>query len=227
MAPAKISRKELLKKPDEFLTFSAKMIVFAKEHSREFQYLGMGLLGLTLLCLGINTYLNHIDKSGQEAYNMAFYALYKNTDLENNQDKLENIEELFNRVIDEYDSSKAARLALPELAHLNFLQGQYEESIAYYREFLDEMPDDPYQSLARMALAVCYEEIGEFEKALETLEYLISGRDDFFKEQAMLSMARIYRSMNKEEESNEILNDFIERFQTSQFLSLAKAYLKE
>jgi predicted negative regulator of RcsB-dependent stress response len=227
MAPAKISRKELLKKPDEFLTFSAKMIVFAKEHSREFQYLGMGLLGLTLLCLGINTYLNHIDKAGQEAYNMAFYALYKNTDLENNQDKLENIEELFNRVIDEYDSSKAARLALPELAHLNFLQGQYEESIAYYREFLDEMPDDPYQSLARMALAVCYEEKGEFEKALETLEYLISGRDDFFKEQAMLSMARIYRSMNKEEESNEILNDFIERFQTSQFLSLAKAYLKE
>jgi hypothetical protein len=43
----------------------------------------------------------------------------------------------------------------------------------------------------------------------------------------MLSMARIYRIMNKEEESNEILEDFIERFESSQFLSLAKAYLKE
>jgi tetratricopeptide (TPR) repeat protein len=227
MAPAKISRKELLKKPDEFLTFSAKMIIFAKEHSHELQYLGIGLLGLALLGFGINTYLNHINKAGQEAYNMAFYAFYKNTDLENNQDKLENVEELFNRVIDEYDSSKAARLALPQLAYLNFLQGQYEESIAYYRQFLDDMPDDPYQSLARMALAVCYEEKGEFEKAIETLEYLVSGPDDFFKEQAMLSMARIYRIMNKEEESNEILEDFIERFESSQFLSLAKAYLKE
>ncbi len=227
MAPAKISRKELLKKPDEFLTFSAKTIIFAKDHSRELQYLGIGLLVLAILGLGINTYLNHIDKAGQSAYNMAYYALHKNADLENNRDNSEDIERLFNRVIDEYRISKAARLALPQLAYVNFLQGRYEEAIDHYRKFLEEMPNDPYQSLARMALAVCYEEKGEFEKAIETLALLVSGRDDFFKQQAMLSMARIYRIMGKEEASDKILKDFTERFESSPFLPLAEAYLKE
>lgn len=226
MAPAKISRKELLKKPDEFITFSAKAISFAKEHNLALKYLGIGLIGLVLIYLGIITYLNYIDKKGLEAYNMAYYAITKNIDPENNQDNLKKAEELFNEVIDRYGISKAARLSLPELAYVKFQQEQYDEAIAKYQEFLNKMPDDPYQTLARIALAVCYEEKGDFEKAIQTLEYISSGPDDFFKEQAMLSMARIYRLTDKKEKSDEILEDFIERFQDSQFLPLAKAYLK-
>ncbi|MFC1820253.1 tetratricopeptide repeat protein [Thermodesulfobacteriota bacterium] len=226
MPKTKVSRKELLKKPDEFITFSARVIIYAREHSRQVGYLGAVVVGLILIYLGINTYMNYVNKKGQNMYNMAYYTIVKNLGVEKNQEDLKKSEELFNQVIDKYGISKAARLALPELAYVKFLQKEYDEAISKYQEFLNEVSDDPYQSLARMALAVCYEEKGEFEKALQTLEQIGSGPDDFFKEQAMLSLARVYRITHKEEKSNEILNEFIERFEASPFLPIAKAYLK-
>jgi len=226
MTPTKISRKELLKKEDEFITFSSRMIILAKEHSRELKFLGMGVVCLLLIYLGINTYLRYVNKKGQDAYNIAYYAISKNMNSEKDQDSIKKSEELFNEVIDKYGISGAARLAIPELAYAKFVQKQYDEAISKYQEFLDKAPDGPYQSLAETAMAVCYEEKGDFDKAIQILEHISSGPDDFFKEQAMLSMARIYRLTDKEEKSNEILRDFITRFKNSQFLPLVKAYLK-
>lgn len=226
MAKTKISHKELVKKPDEFITLSSRVIVFAKGHSRQFEYLGIVVVCLILIYLGVNTYLKYVNKKGQGTYNMAYYTLVKNMGSEKDQNDLKRSEELFNQVIDKYGMSKAALLALPESAYLKFLQKQYDQAISGYQEFLNKVSEEPYQSLARMALAVCYEEKGDFEKAIQTLERIKSGPDDFFKEQAMLNLARVYRLAHKEERSNEILKEFIEKFKTSPFLPIAKAYLK-
>jgi predicted negative regulator of RcsB-dependent stress response len=157
---------------------------------------------------------------------MALYAVSKNMDFENNQEGLKESEELFSQVIEKHGLSKASILALPELAYVKFLQKEYDEAIAKYQEFRGKISDDPYQSLAMMALAVCYEEKGDYEEAIRILEEIRSGPDDFFKEQAMLSLARVYRLSNKAEKSNEILNEFVDTFNNSSFLSLAKAQLK-
>lgn len=226
MARKKVSRKELLKKPDEFLTLSTKIIIFVREHVRQFQYLGIALAGLIIIGVGINAYLKYINNKGQNAYNMALYSTLKYTDSEDNQEGLKEAEELFNEVIDRYGISKASRLALPEVAYLKFLQKEYDEAITKYQDFLDKVSDDPYQSLAMMALAVCYEEKGDYEKAIGILEEIRSGPDDFFKEQAMLSLARVYRLVNKQDKSNDILKEFVDKFQTSAFLPLAEAYLQ-
>jgi predicted negative regulator of RcsB-dependent stress response len=85
--------------------------------------------------------------------------------------------------------------------------------------------DDPYQALAKMALAACYEEKGEFDIAIQKLEQLVSGPNGFFKQQAMLSLARIYRTLGKMDKSIEILQQFVNQFQASPFLPIAKAYL--
>lgn len=224
---AKVSRKELLKKPDEFITFSARAISFAREHTRYFSYFGIVATGLLLIYLGTYTYLKHINKKGQEAYNIAYYSMVKNMGQEINQDELKKAEEIFKKVTDKYGKSKASRLAIPELAYVKFLKTEYDEAISLYRQFLDSLSDsDPYQPLAKMALAVCYEEKGELEKAAQILEQITSGQDDFFKEQAMLSLSRVYRLSNKVEKSNEILKEFIDKFKTSSFLPLAKAYLR-
>ena len=226
MASAKVSRKELLKKPDEFITFSAKTIIFAREHSQQFKYLGIGIIALIFVFLGINMYMKYINKKGQTAFNEAYYTLVGDVSQSGNTLDLKKVEELFNAVIDNYSISKSALLTLPELGYVNFKQKKYDEAISRYQMFLDKAPDDPYISLARIGLAVCYEEKGDFDKAIQSLEYIRQGPDDFFKEQAMLSLARVYRLTRKEEKSNEILKEFIEKFSTSPFLSIAKAYIK-
>ena len=225
-AKTKLTRKELLKKPDEFLTFSGKMILLAKEHTRQLTYIGIILAVAVVIYLGFNTYTKYINKKGQEAFNIAYYGMLKNISPDKSKDDIKRVEEDFNNVIEKYGRSRIANLAVPELAYIKFLNNEFDEAIVLYKQFIDQLSDDdPYLSLGRIALAACYEEKRDYYKAIRTLEYITSGRDDFFKEQAMLSLARIYRASGKKEKSDEILKEFVEKFPTSPSLSLAESYL--
>jgi tetratricopeptide (TPR) repeat protein len=228
MAAKKVSRKELLKGPDEFLTFSSRAIIFFKDHSTQFSYIGVGIVVLICIYLGINTYMKYVNKRGQTAYNEAYYALTKNQNSDESKEDLKQPLELFEKVKNKYGLSKASRLAIPELAYLKFSDKKYDEAISLYKEFLAEIRDHaPYEAMTMLALAACYEEKGDFNKAVETLKQIRANPDLFFEEQATLSLARIYRLSNQPEKSKETLKEFVEKFNSSPFLPLAKAHLQE
>lgn len=228
MAKKKVTRKQLLKEPDEFLTFSARATFFVREHSRQFTYLGVAVAASLLIYLGINTFMGYVNKKGQTTYNMAYEILAEGMGPDLDPEDLEQSAELFQKVIDKYGMSKVSRLALPELAYIKMVEKKYDEAISLYQEFLNQVPDNtPYQSLAQIALAACYEAKGEFERAIEILSQIVDGENDLFKEQAMLSLARVYRLANQNDKSKAVLKEFIEKFKTSPFLPIAKAHLDE
>ena len=226
MAEKKRTRKELLKSQDEFITFSTRAIRFVRGNSTYFYYLGIALAVIILVYLGMNTYTKYKNRKGQEAYNIAYYALSKNIGQEADPEKIAQSAEQFQRVIEEYAATKAGKLALPELAFLRFEEKNYDEAISLYEQFLEKEKHRPaYQSLARMALAICYEEKGESQKAIEILEKLYNNPHNFIAEQSMLSLARLYRETNQNEQAKKILKEFVEQYQQSPFLPFAKAYL--
>jgi tetratricopeptide (TPR) repeat protein len=228
MAKKKVTRKQLLKEPDEFLTLSGRAALFIRGHSRQFTYLAWAVAAGLLIYLGINTFMGYIHKKGQTTYNTAYYLLTENADPEEDAEVLKKSAELFQKVIGKYGMSKVSRLALPELAYLRMAEKKYDEAIDLYLEFLDKVPDHtPYQSLARLALAACYEAKGEFENAIESLDRVVNGANEFFKEQAMLSLARVYRLANQSDKSKKILEEFVEKYETSPFLPIAKAHLDD
>ncbi|MCP4668298.1 MAG: tetratricopeptide repeat protein [Deltaproteobacteria bacterium] len=226
MAKKKKSRKELIKSPDEFLTFSEKALEFYHVHQRRFQYAGMAIVAVVLVYIALNTYMRYLNSKGQEAYNAAYYALMLNLKGKPGLESLQESGALFAKVMDEHGFSKAARLALPQVAFGKFIEKEYDEAIALYEEFLESVSDDvQYGSLARLALAACYEAKGDVKTAIKTLEPVFEGQDDPFKETALLSQARLYRLDHKPEKEKEVLRRFIEEHQTSPFLPFAKARL--
>jgi tetratricopeptide (TPR) repeat protein len=228
MAAKKISRKELLKGPDEFLTISSRAVIFFKDHSTQFSYLGVGIVVLICIYLGINTYMKYVNKKGQTAYNEAYYALTKNQNSDAAQEDLKQLVELFERVKKKYGLSKASRLALTELAHLKFREKKYDEAISLYKEFLAEVRDiNPYEAMTLLALAACYEEKGDLKEAIEILKQIRANPDLFFEEQAMLSLSRTYRLSNQPEKSQAVLKEFVEKFNSSPFIAQVKAQLQE
>ncbi len=228
MAKKKVTRKQLLKEPDEFLTFSGRAALFIREHSRPFTYLGVAVAVGLLIYLGITTFTGYINRRGQSTYNTAYYLLAENMESDMDPKDLKESAELFQKVIDKYGLAKVSRLAFPELAYLKMIEKNYDEAIALYSEFLDKVPDNtPYRSLAKLALAACYEAKGEFERAIEILRQIVHGADDLFVEQAMLSLARVYRLGGQDDKSKEILEAFVEKYKTSPFLPIAKAHLDE
>lgn len=223
MAKTKKSRKELLNTNDEFIHFSSRVILFFSEHRHQLKIAGYGLLAIIVIYIGIYSYLKNKNEMAHDIYNIAYSNLSGNMKPEASTEDLAISKENFTTLIEEYSISDVSRLALPELAYIDFLEKNYDSAIARYQDFLDKMPEEPYKSLTIIALSVCYEEKGEYEKSVSTLEMLLSGPDDFFKEQAMLSLARVYRLQNNFKKSNDVLSEFIENFPASTSVPLAKA----
>ena len=228
MAKKRVTRKQLLKGPDEFLTFTEKALLFIKEHDLECKIIAGAIAAILLIYLGVNAGMGYINKKGQSAYNMAYNLLgAQNTNLTPESEELKESAELFQKVLDDYPLSKASRLALPELAYVKMVERKYDQAISLYREFLDKAPNNsPYQSLARIAIAACNEAKGEFEQAIEMLSQVTAQADDLFREQALFSLARVYRLAGQRDKAKESLEEFVEKYQDSPFLPLAKAHLQ-
>ncbi len=226
MAKKKPTRKDILKKPDEFLTFSNRVAAFYTTHQRQFSYLGIILAALIVISLAVYMYTGYINKKGQEAYNKAYMALTESMRPEATPQDLKEAGELFQKVIDDYGLSKAARLALPQVAYVKFLEKKYDEAIALYQAFLEEVSGQPnFEALTHLALASCYEAKGEMKKALEALKRVTDQPDSPFKESAMWSLARVYGLDNQTKKEQETLKKFIEAYPDSPFAPMAQARL--
>jgi outer membrane protein assembly factor BamD (BamD/ComL family) len=222
MAKQKRTRKALLKSPDEFLTLTGRMTNFVKEHTRVFDYAGIVVALGVVLYLGGKAYLNHVNRQGQSAYNAA-YALAGDE-----KPDLQKVTTLFDKVTKDYGLSKVSRLVPAQVAYLRYQEKKYTDAVADYSAFLKESgKNSPYRSLAKLALASCYEEAGETAKAIDILKGLKSSPDNPFMEQTLLSLARLYRMSKQNDKAKEVYKEFIARFKTSPFMPEAKAYLDE
>lgn len=225
MAKAKKSRKQLLSTNDEFITISGKLLRYAGEHKKQLHILGYCIMGAVLLFIAGNFYLKNLNIKAQNTYNTGFYTISENTKLDKSEEDLEKSRESFEEVLTDYSISKVSSLTLPELAYIDFLEKKYDDAISKYQEYLNNAPGKPYSSYAMLALSVCYEEKGEYDNALNTLEKVTAGTDDYSRAQAMLSLARIYRLKNDYSKSDEILKDFIEKYPDSRSIPVAKSAL--
>ncbi len=222
----KVSRKELLKSPDEFITLSERIVNFAKENQRLLQLCGLVIAAVFVLYLAVNGYFSHINNKGQHLYNQAYNALSQEFDPGAESKSLENAEKFFTRVIDEYGMSKAARLALPQLAYIKFRNGKYDEAIGLYKKFMKKASGHrEYEAMTSIAIAACYESKNDIDEAIGVIEGVSSDQEGPFREIAMFNLSRLYRLGNSPEKEKEALKQFIEEFSGSPFAQMAKARL--
>lgn len=227
MAKRTITRKELLNSPDEFLTFSERVVQRLSAYRRQIKIGGVVLAVLCLAYLGVYGYFRHVNSTGQELYNQAAEALPQAPKPgENPTEQILEAEKRFQKVIEDAPRSRAARLALPQIAHAKFVEKKYEEAIALYEAYLKKVTGEPqYENLVYMAMASTYEAKGTLEKAREYLQKILDRSGNPFEATAMLGMIRLYHQERQTEKAKELAKAFSEKFKDSPFLPLAKAYL--
>ncbi len=226
MAKKKPTRKELLKKPDEFLTLTGRAIGYLTRHLRELKIAGIALCGLVVLFLAVQAYVRYVDRQGQEAYNEAYFAMSEALKAGGGEQALEEPERLFEAVIDEHGSAKVARLALPQVAQLRYQKGAVEEAADYYRRFLKEFDDEPdYEALAKLALAGCSEARKAYQEAIGLLAPLRQLPQPPYEELLMWTLGRLYALAGQGEESQSTFQALVEKYPDSAFTPMAKARL--
>jgi predicted negative regulator of RcsB-dependent stress response len=228
MAKKKITRKELLKGEDEFISLSARASQYILVHAKTIKYLLYGLAIIVIILLSGSLYYKHLNKKALAAYNTAYKALVGDSSPETSEKELQKSIEELDTLIKDYGWTKMATLAIPQLAYLKFDQGKYDEAISLYQTYLEkEKSDTIYRSMAYFGLAATYEAKGEYQSAINVLEQVAKGKNDFLKEETLFSLGRMYELSGQTKRSQEVFKEFIGQFKDSPLLPLAKAHVKE
>jgi tetratricopeptide (TPR) repeat protein len=227
MAKKRETRKELLKKEDEFISLSTRIYQFAVEHKKQIQWAAICVLTIMVIVAGISLYFRHINQKALAAYKTAYKNLVSDSSSQAAEESIQRSAEELDRLIREYGWTKMAKLAIPQLASLKFGQGKYEEAISLYTTYLEKLGDDSiYRPMAYFGLAACYEAKEDHQSAIRSLEKIIENDTAFLKEEALFSLGRMYDLSGQRELSKKAFQKFVFQFPQSPLLPLAKARLK-
>lgn len=223
----KLTRKELLKGPDEFMTFSERAVSYVQDHTQAFIYAGVGVVVLILGYLGVSWYMDYQDKRGQEIYNQAYYSLRKAEALGEKPEDPAVPADLFRKVSSDHRLARVSGLALPQLASLEFQEGRIDEAIELYRKFKEQSRrDKSYLAMAGLALAACFEAKTRYDAAIEELRPITEDPEAFLREQALVRLVRLHRLNGQPEKAREAQERLAGDFPESFFLSLIDGLLE-
>ena len=228
MAKKRVTRKELLKKDDEFISISSRVLRYVAAHGKQIQYLFLTVAIIIAIVIGIGLYFRHLNKKALAAYNLAYKNLVSDFSPEIAKDSIERSVEELDKLIGKYGWTKISTLAIPQLAYLRFDQGNYDEAISLYQTYLKrDKSGSIYCSMAHFGLAAAYEAKGEHQSAINHLKEIVDDENSFLREEALFSLGRVYALSGHPEMSRETFEDFVNEFKESPLLPLAKAHLKK
>jgi len=212
----KLTRKDL-KKPDEFVTFSRKVVDFAREHAT----VAIGAaLGMATLLLGVGG-ISLWTQMQRGAANVAFVsarALFVSEEYKAAQ-------EAFQRVADKYSGTIYGAMALLYAADSALAGGDYETAGTLYRRFLagDSAPEYLRQA-ALVRLGLAEERTGRIDEARRTYEEA-HGLVGPFAADALLGQARTARLSGDAAAAKRLYEQFLDAHPTSPSLVTVRSEL--
>lgn len=193
MAKKRITRKKLLKEPDEFINFTGKAIRFVQQYQNQIIGLVCGLFVILLFMTGLNYYFKSADKK-------AFALLDKGIDqyllVSKNQDAkkaYEDVKENFDEIIDKYSARNGGKIAKVVYADICYEAGNYEKAASLYKQAIEDFSDQLIiKGMILSSLGHTYEQAGDHTMAAGYFKKVIDEDISGIKDEALFNLGGIY-----------------------------------
>ena len=216
----KITRKELLKEPDQFLSTTDKaMLFFTKNRSSVIGGV-VGVLSLGLAFLGYEGY--------QKSQIMKFESLYfKMEEIaeESTKKGIKPQDELI-KIRDQIDEGPHRNRASLFLADIYFQYEAYDKAKSIYQEVRSKSSGLNHE-MAAVNLAYTYEAMGNLKKAIDLYKLTINSNSNFPLFQVYWSLARCHENNNDTSSALLILREMQIKFSGSAELKNIDSRIKE
>ena len=198
MAPKKVTRKQLLKEPDEFITLSGKLIQFAREHQNQLGFIA----GAFFLCLiAVSGYSYYKSQTERKAFGKLNTVTKQYEEVRRDKGAeaaYTAVASELKNIVDEYNSTKAGRIARIAYANFCYLAKQYDQALAAYQVIRNDFAQNPiYQSLMDSSLGYTYWNKHEYASAVKHFNQIIDKPTAPLKDDALFSAAALYRTTER------------------------------
>ncbi len=215
MAKTNVSRKELLKEPDEFITTSARVVQFVREHTRQV-ILGVSIF---LICVAAGVaYFSYMQYRQNEAdfhFDKAFrqYRLAVASEDALSKEELEGLLSQFQAVADEYGSFMSGERALLYTAHILYKQGKHEEALKRYELLLDSsLAERGLREMIEYHIAMTRLSLKDYDGAVSLFKEMAKDTSSPYCREASAAVADIYEAMGKRKEAVLAYKQYLKMF---------------
>ena len=222
----KISRKQLLNEPDEFITFSSKLLKYIIDHKIQITT-AMSVIFLILVAFsGWRYFVNKAENKASISLDRNI-TRYESIKVKEGASKayLE-VEKDFQLFLKKYSGRHGGKLARIFFANICYHAGKLDEAIALYKKSLRDFKDKPFiENLILNSLGYVYEKKKDYSGALQYFEMAAQGPQSDLKNEAWYNIGRLYSLKGDKEKSLEAYNKIVSDFENSIYFDLVKEKL--
>ena len=216
----RITRKELLKEPDQFLSSTDKAMLFFRQNRF---FVIWGIIVVMLFGLSFLGYQNY-----QKSRIMKFEALYFKMEkiVEESKEKGKKLQEQLIKIRDQIDEGPHKNRASLFLADIYFQNEDYDKAKSIYQEVRSKSLGLNHE-MAAVNLAYTYEAMGDLKKAIDLYKLAINSNSNFPLFQVYWSLARCHENNNDTSNALLILREMQIKFAGSAELKNIDSRIKE
>ncbi len=222
MTKKRVTRKQLLKEPDEFITFSNRMIKFGVAYKQQL------MIAVGVFCAAVLVFVGMQYVSGRSqarAFNLLENAIakYDRAFVKDGPEKaLEAVAADFELILKKYGSNAGGQLARVTFAQYNYAAGMSDRAIRLYGTALADFNDDPlYRAMIVSGLGYAYTLKGDLQKAISNFELVVSGSVSGFKSDALFNLGLLYAQTGQKVKSVESFKRISDEYPESFYAKMA------
>ena len=223
----KITRKELLKEPDEFLTFSSKMFKFAVLHKTPLSYALSIIVVFLVVIAGYRFFSIRAENKAQTLLDQAvakYEAMLKNQDFKKGY---EAVSDDFQQIFRKYGRKDSAKLARVIFGNICYDAGEYGKAIELYQTSLKDFESHPFiHNLILSNIGYAYEQLNEDQTALTYFNRIADSRDQILRDEALFNLGVLYDKLGEKEKSTHAFKQILSDHQDSIYLHLVQERLE-
>jgi tetratricopeptide (TPR) repeat protein len=222
MVNTRVSRKSL-KEPDEFISFSSKLLQQAVLHKAKMVTAFGVLLALMILVSCIRYFSEKAENKGSLLLNRVM-GQYTTATKESGPEKAcEMVTADFQKILDDYSGKDCAKFARLNFAGICYRSGNFEKAIALYMQAMEDFKNVPLlRNIAASGLAFAYEEKKEYAKSLALFESLSVDSDVIMADEALFALGRLYGLLEKNDKRIQMMSQIIDKHPESIYKELAR-----
>lgn len=230
MAEKKISRKELLKEPDEFLTTTAKVIKYTRENPRQVTMAVIVAAVCLAGALGFYGIRKHQAVRSLQLFDQAFRQYHElvYSPAAPAPEQLDKLLAEFEAVAKDYGSLPAGEMAELYCGHVLYQKGDFKNALEWYeRVRSSNLAKKGLEPLFLYHIAMTRFALKDYEQADNLFTQLSKDTNSPYRREAFAAIAHIYESMGKSKEAAQAYKQYLKMFPEAPDAAFIRARLAE
>ena len=230
MAAKKVSRKELLKEPDEFLTTSAHIIEYTRQNPKRVLIIGVIVILGVLAAVSFYAYHRQAKLASHELFERALleYQMLEMSRQAPTDEQLDKMLAQFEIIAKEYPSFPGGEMAQLYSGHVLYKKGDFSAALDRYTKMqTSSLVKEGLGPLILYHTAMTRFALKDYDQAVLIFDQLSKDTNSPYRREAHAAIARIYEASGKNKEAVQAYRQYLKMFPEAPDAAFVKSRIAE